>query len=277
MELSIIILNYKMRGLVKNCIKAILESDLAVEYEIIVVDNGSDDGVEEMLKEKFPQVKFIQNGKNLGMGAGNNAGIRQAPGDYIAILNPDIFVFPDALSRLLNYLKANNHVGLAAPKLLNPDRTLQLTCYRWHRLWTPFFRRTFLSRLPFAKEELSRFLMDDWDHQTTREVDWIQGSCWLLPKKIFNEVGLFDERFFMYFEDTDFCRRIHQAGYKVVYLAEAEVVHLHRRQSADGGLNNIFTNRLTRIHVKSWLKYIWKWRQGALLCEKDKKCYNQMR
>lgn len=263
MDLSIVILNYKMRGLVKNCIKAILESDLKVPYEIIVVDNNSNDGVEELIKERFPTVRFTQTGKNLGMGGGNNVGIRAAQGEYLAILNPDIFVFPDSLARLLDYLKANSAVGLVAPKLLNPDRTLQLTCYRWHRLWTPFFRRTALARLPFAKKELARFLMDDWGHETTREVDWVQGSCWLIPKKVFDKVGLFDERFFMYFEDTDFCRRVHQAGYRVVYLAEAGVIHLHRRQSADGGLWKILSNCLTRVHIKSWLKYLWKWRKAA--------------
>ncbi|MBI5076990.1 glycosyltransferase family 2 protein [Candidatus Falkowbacteria bacterium] len=261
MELSVIILNYKMRGLVKNCVKAILESNLNVPYEIIVVDNNSKDGLEEFLKEKFPSVRFIQTGKNLGMGAGNNAGIRAAQGEHIAILNPDIFVFPDSLTKLLEYLKANPDVGLVAPKLLNPDRGLQYTCYRWHKFWTPLFRRTALARLWFAKKELARFLMNDWQHETTREVDWIQGSCWLLPKKVFDEIGFFDERFFMYFEDTDFCRRVHQAGKKIVYLAEAAVIHLHRRQSADGGLGNILTNRLTRIHIKSWLKYMLKWRE----------------
>lgn len=270
MELSIIILNYKMRGLVKNCVKAILESDLKAAYEIIVVDNDSDDGLEEFLKEKFSSVRFVQTGKNLGMGAGNNVGIRAAQGEYIAILNPDIFVFPDSLPKLLDYLKMEPAAGLVAPKLLNPDRGLQYTCYRWHRFLTPLFRRTALARLPWAKKEVGRFLMSDWNHETTREVDWIQGSCWLIPKKIFDKVGLFDERFFMYFEDTDFCRRVCQAGYKIVYSADAEVIHLHRRQSADGGFGNIFTNQLTRTHIKSWLKYMWKWR-GERSCVADKK------
>ena len=261
LELSIIILNYKMRGLVKNCLKAILESEIKVEYEIIVVDNNSGDGVEEMIKERFAQVKFIQTNTNLGMGAGNNAGIREAQGKYVLILNPDIFVFPDSLQKMIDFAKTREDLGVLAPRLLNPDRSVQETCYRWHRLLTPIFRRTFLGRLSFGRKELSRFLMSDWDHASTREVDWIQGSCLFIPKNVLNEVGQFDDDFFMYFEDTDLCRRIQNAGYKNIYLAEAEVIHLHRRQSADGGLLKIIFNRLTRIHIKSWLKYVLKWRR----------------
>lgn len=260
MEMTIIILNYKMKGLVRNCLRSIFEKNLTFPFEIIVVDNDSCDGIEQMLREQFPAVKFMQSGKNLGMGAGNNIGIRMAAGKYVLIINPDIFVLPGAIERLYNFCVQHPDVGLAAPRLLNPDRSLQYTCYRWHRFWTPLFRRTILARLDFAKKEVARFLMSDWGHNETREVDWIQGSCFLTPKKVFDEVGLFDERFFMYFEDTDLCRRIKNAGYKVMYLADAEVIHLHRRQSADGGLMKILFNKLTRIHIASWVKYLWKWR-----------------
>ena len=262
MELSIIILNYKMRGLVKNCLKAILESEINTEYEIIVVDNNSDDNIEELIKERFPQVKFIQTGSNFGMGGGNNAGIRAAQGKYVLILNPDIFVFPGSLQKMLDYAKTYEELGVLAPRLLNPDRSVQETCYRWHKTCTPIFRRTFLGRTSFGKRELKRFLMSDWDHASTREVDWIQGSCLLISKKVLGEVGLFDERYFMYFEDTDLCRRIQNAGYKNIYLAEAEVIHLHRRQSADGGLLKVVFNKLTRTHLKSWVKYVLKWRKA---------------
>ena len=260
MELSIIILNYKMKGLVKNCIKAILESEFNQPYEIIVVDNNSGDGIEQMLNERFPSVRFIQTGANLGMGVGNNAGIRIAAGKYILILNPDIFVFKDSLQKLYDFIRERSDVGLLAPRLLNPDKTLQYTCYRWHKFFTPVLRRTVFGKFGWAKKELDRFLMRDSDHATTREVDWIQGSCLLIPKKVIDEVGAFDDRFFMYFEDTDLCRRIKNAGYKNVYLAEAEVIHLHRRQSADaGGIKAIF-NKLTRIHIASWWKYMMKWK-----------------
>lgn len=260
MDLSIIVLSYRMRGFVRNCIKSILESDLNASYEIIVVDNGSRDGVEELLKDQFPQVKLIKSAKNLGMGSGNNLGIRQAVGEHILIINPDVFVFPDSIGKMLAHAKTHEDVGLVGPRLLNADKTLQHNCYSWYNFWTPIYRRTFLNKLPMAKRELERFLMTDWDHATTREVDWMQGSCLLVPKKIFEIVGLFDERFFMYFEDTDLCRRIKKAGFKNIYLADAEVIHLHRRQSADGGLIPSLFHRLTWVHIASWFKYMQKWR-----------------
>lgn len=252
-----------MKGLVKNCLQSIFESEINVPFEVIVVDNDSQDGIEEMVKAKYPQVRFIQTGRNLGMGGGNNAGIRIAEGRYVLILNPDIFVFKDSVQKMYNYIQERSDVGVVSPKLLNPDKTLQHTCYRWHSFWTPIYRRTIVQKLKFARQDVERFLMLDWDHDNTREVDWIQGSCLFIPKRVLNEVGLFDEDFFMYFEDTDLCRRINCAGNKIVYLAESSVIHLHRRQSADGGLLNILFNKLTRVHVKSWLVYMWKWRDKS--------------
>jgi len=260
MDLSVIILNYKMEGLVKNCIKAVRENLHGLEYEIIVVDNASGDKIGEWLKSNQPDVKFIVSSVNNGMGAGNNLGIREAKGDYILILNPDIFIFYYAVKKLIDFCRENPNIGLVSPRLLNGDKTLQHTVYRWHKFYTPLVRRTPFGKTKFGQKELNRFLMLDWDHSLTRQVDWAQGSCMLIPRKVFDSVGLFDERFFMYFEDTDLCRRIDLAGYRIMYFANAEVIHLHARQS-DGGIIQIFLNKLTRTHIFSWLKYLWKWRK----------------
>lgn len=247
-----------MSGLVKNCIKTVFESDLNFDYEVIVVDNNSKDNLDQLLKESFPQVRFIQSPKNIGMGGGNNLGIKEANGEYVLILNPDIHLFRDSIKTMIEHLESRPEIGLIAPKLLNPDKSLQHTCYRWHNFWTPIYRRTALSQFSFARRELRRFLMEDWDHSTAQEVDWIQGSCFLLPKKVIDQVGHFDDKFFMYFEDTDLCRRIKKAGYQNVYFPNSEVIHFHRRQSAD---SNFLLNKMTRTHIVSWLKYMYKWRK----------------
>jgi GT2 family glycosyltransferase len=261
MEISIIIVSYKMKRLVKNCIRAIRESSISVPYEIIVVDNDSRDGIEELMKENFPEIKLIMSPKNLGMGGGNNLGIKAAQGKYVLILNPDIFVFHDSIQKMYDYIKNDPKAGVVSPRLLNPDKTLQSTCYRWHGALTPLYRRTFLGKTSFGKKDLDRFLMKDFDHLTVKEVDWCQGSCWLAPKKVFDQVGLFDEGYFMYFEDTDLCRRVWNAGFKVVYLGNVEMIHMHTRQS-QGGLLKIFTNKLTRAHIRSWVKYVRKFGKG---------------
>lgn len=260
-EVSIIILNYKMKRLVKNCIRSIQESKISVPYEIIVVDNDSRDGIEEMMKKDYPQIRLIISKTNLGMGGGNNLGIRAAEGRYIAILNPDIYVFENSIQKMYDYIKENSDVGLVSPRLLNPDRTLQYTCYRWYNFFTPLYRRTFLGKLPWAKRELARFSMQDVDHTQVMPVDWCQGSCFMTPKVVFDKVGLFDEKFFMYFEDTDLCRRIWNAGYKVIYLGNTEVIHMHMKMS-QGGLLRILTNELTRAHIRSWLFFMKKYRKS---------------
>jgi len=259
MLLSIIILNYKSKNLVRNCLRALFESETDFPFEVIVADNNSNDGVGAMIKENFPQARFFQSGENRGMGAGNNFAVRQATGKYILIVNPDIFVFPDSIAKLVRYAEANADVGVLSPQLLNPDRTLQHTCYRWHKLLTPLYRRTFLGNFDFAQNEVSRFLMLDKNHGEIFEADWIQGSCLLIPKKVFDQVNGFDERFFMYFEDTDLCRRIKNSNYKTIYFPEAQVIHLHRKQSG-GGLTQLIFNKLMREHIKSLIKYWWKWR-----------------
>ena len=194
------------------------------------------------------------------MGAGNNLGIREAQGKYILILNPDIYILDKAIDNLYNFIKVNPQIGLVAPKLLNPDRTLQPTCYRWYGALTPLYRRTIFGKLPRGKKDLQRFLMTDYDHRTPREVDWCQGSCFMVPKKVFAEVGVFDENYFMYFEDTDLCRRIWRAGYKVFYLATTSVVHMHMKMS-QGGLMKIFSNKLIRAHIRSWFLFLKKYRK----------------
>lgn len=248
-----------MKRLVKNCIRSIKESEITVPYEIIVVDNNSQDGIVPYLKEYYPDILVRVAEKNLGMGGGNNIGIRAARGKYILVMNPDIFVYRNSVQRMYEYLKGAYKVGLVSPRLLNPDRSLQYTSYRWHKALTPLYRRTALGTLPYVKKQMDHFLMKDFDHKETRAVDWVQGSCFMVPRAVYDHVGLFDERFFMYFEDTDLCRRMWQAGYKVMYYADAEVIHMHMRSSR-GGLIKVLTNKLTREHIKSWIKYTLKHR-----------------
>ncbi|MBI5254825.1 glycosyltransferase family 2 protein [Candidatus Falkowbacteria bacterium] len=256
--ISIVIVNYKMKRLIKNCVQWFKEAKATEPFEIIVVDNNSQDDAETYLRKIHPEIRYIQNEKNLGMGAGTNVGIKDAKGEFVLLMNPDIFVFPGAIDKMLQYLKVHDDVGIIAPQLLNPDGSLQYSCYKWHKLLTPLCRRTILGKTPWGKRELHRFLMIDWNHNDTQDIDWAQGSCWLARKDVLMSAGLFDERFFMYFEDADLCRRIWQMGKRVVYLPEAKVIHLHRRQSADkGGVAALFDS-LTREHVKSWIKYLKK-------------------
>lgn len=262
MDLSIIILNYRARGLLKECLKGIRAVEPKLAYEIIVVDNASGDGTPAMMRENFPEITFVSSDKNLGYAKGNNLGIKKSTGRYVMIMNPDIVVFDGVLEKLVQFMDGRPNVGIVGPKLLNPDKSLQYSCYRFPDFWEPVYRRTPLGKIGRVKRKLDYYLMKDFDHGSTKEVDWLLGGCLLIRRKSLDEVGFLDERYFAYFDDVDLCRSMWQKHWKVVYYPEVSVIHFHRRESAEGNwLTGIF-KKVTRIHMTSWLQYFRKWGRG---------------
>lgn len=263
MKLSIVVLNYKSRNLVKYFLKRVLQFKLPFRLEIIVVDNNSGDGIGEMIKHDFPVTKFVQTKKNLGMGGGNNLGIKKSQGDYILIANPDITLSERAVNAMVDFLDNNEHVGIVGPKVLNPNKTPQESSWRYPSLLGFLYRRTFLGNMKNGKEYLHYFSYKDVDMTKSRAVDWVLGGCFMIRKKALDEVGMFDESFFLFLEDTDLCRRMWRHKYEVWYVNEAEVIHLpHRLSQSGGGFINIFS-KLTLIHFFSWIRYFWKWRNRS--------------
>jgi len=261
MDLSIIIVNYKNKGKLINCLASISAASLTdINYEIIVVDNNSGEDLSDL---QPANLKLINSPKNLGMGGGNNLGIKEAQGEYILILNPDTIIKNQAINVLLTYLKNNPGVGLVGPKLLYPDGSLQSSCARFPTFFMPVLRRTFLGDY-FASLRDS-FTMNDFDHNSIKTVDWLMGSCLMFKKQLIlanNEIFKphFDERYFMYFEDTDLCRNIWTKGLKVVYNSEAVIIHDHQRDSArNPWYIALFKDKITWIHIASWFKYFIKW------------------
>lgn len=261
MDVSIVILNYKSRELALNCLGSIMAADFpGIDREIFLVDNGSRDGIGNIVSDKYPEVNFIANKKNIGMGAGNNLGIVQAKGKYIAIMNPDIVAEHDTFFKLFKFMEESLNVGVVGPKQFNLDGSVQDSCYRWHSLFTPIFRRTPLGKLKYAQLDEERFLMKDFDHNSQRDVDWLLGSFLFCRANALREIGMFDERFFLYFEDTDLCRRFWQDKWRVVYFPDAKIIHNHNRASAKAPWYGVFTTPAGRYHLESWAKYILKWR-----------------
>lgn len=260
MRLSIIILNYQARGLLKSCLKSIQNARLRLAYEIIVVDNNSGDGSLEMVRQTFPAVRTIAAAVNGGCATGNNLGLLAARGEYALILNPDTTVFPNSIEELVVFLDEHPDAALVGPKLVHPDRSTQLSCFRFPDPLIPILRRTPLGRFDFAQRSLRRYLMKDWDHGSTQAVDWVLGACMLVRTRAIEEVGLMDERFFLYFEDVDWCRRFQAHGFRVYYCPTATLVHYHQRLSAENpGLRGIFS-ATTRTHILSGLLYFMKYR-----------------
>jgi len=263
MDISIIIVNYKSKGHTLNCIKSIRESDFGnLKYEVIVVDNNSHDSIGKILNWQYPDIIFIQARENKGLGVGNNIGIKKAQGRYIIVMNPDTIALGDVFKRLYEYMESNLDVGLISPQQLNPDKTIQSSCFRFPKISTLIYRRTFLGNFKFARKSIDKYLMKDFDHKKEKEVDWILGSFMFMRAKVLKDFKGFDERFFLYFEDTDLCRRFWKKNWKVVYYPMAKIIHNHARESAQIKWYKFFLSSTGRYHFISWLKYLKKWGIG---------------
>ena len=260
MTLSIIIVNYKTKNLIRHQLHRLFEMPPQLDFEVIVVDNASGDDIAEMIQTDFPQVQCIVSPTNRGYAAGNNLGIGRAQGKYVLITNPDIVIQPgNSLITLIDFMERNPACGLAAPRLIYPNGELQESCSRWPSLLLPLYRRTWLSNTKFGQRWLDHYFYRDWDHRTNRQIDWAIGAALLARKEALIKVGLMDERFFLYFEDTDWCRRFWQSGYEVWYVAEAKLMHYHKRESADTGLIGSLFHKSSREHLKSFFKYFIKY------------------
>ncbi len=225
-DLSIIIVNYNVKEFLLNLIDSIKKASSGMSVEIIVVDNASEDGSIESLRENHPDVVLIENKENLGFGKANNIGLEKANGKYLLMINPDTIVREDTLTKMISFFESHPDAGMAGCKVLNPNGTLQLACRRsFPGPWTSFTKVTGLSTL-FPKSKLfAKYNLTYLDENQTYEVDAISGSFMMMKKEVYNKVGGFDPQFFMYGEDLDLCYRVQQAGYKVYYYHETEIIH----------------------------------------------------
>jgi len=265
-DIAIVIVNYKMKDLIDRCLETLFH-DVAhsnLNIEIIVVDNHSEDGVDTLLAQKYPSVRFIPQDRNPGFGTSQNVGLSAADARYYFILNPDTEFLPgqQTLTRLSQFMDAHPKVGMVGPKIVYPDGSLQYSCWRFPSFLQPLYNRTTMGKYGRGKKLHAYHMMIDFDHEKTMPVDAIMGSAMFVRRKALKEVGMFDEQFWMYFEDIDLSMRMWEAHWPVYYVHDIVLQHLHGRGSAKvpGILNAFFKNKLFRVHIKSWLRYMWKWR-----------------
>lgn len=253
-EVSVVIVNYKSEGFLPACLDSIKRAASGVGVEVIVVDNSKGGGARDILKEHFPSGTFIENDKNLGYAKAVNQGITASGFEFLFIVNPDTVAEEGTLDKLVEFMRAHPEAGIVGPKLLNPDGTVQLSCRTFYTLRTIALRRTFLGKVFRNSASVRRHLMLDWDHNSTEEVDWVLGAALMVRRAAISEVGPMDERFFLYFEDVDWCYRMKAAGWRTYYLPDTRLVHHYRRQSADARFG-----RAKRAHLESWLRFSEKW------------------
>lgn len=220
-DLSIIVVNWNTRELLRQCLRSVVAATSGIAYEIIVVDNGSADGSVQLVRDEFPQARCIANRENRGFARANNQGIAASSGRHLLLLNSDTIVRPGALVKLVHFVEAHPGVGIAGPELRNGDGTLQLSWARFPTLASELRGVNVRRRQPFPSAA---------DPQAYR-VDWIGGACLLIRRATVEQIGLLDERFFMYSEETDWCFRARQQGWDVCLVPAAQVIHLGGQSS----------------------------------------------
>ncbi len=226
MQLSIIIVSYNTKELLEDCLKSVSIAKAKIDSEVYVVDNNSHDGTVEMVKKDFPWVKLIANGKNLGFSKANNQAIKKAKGDFVLILNPDTRVLPETLTKMLGFMKENPQVGVATCRVEFPSGKLDVDCRR--HFPTPWRAFTYFSGLSKLFKGFKLFDQYNYGYETEDkqlDIDACVGAFMIIPKKAIEKVGMFDEEFFFYGEDLDWCYRFKEHGYKIIYTPITKIIH----------------------------------------------------
>ncbi len=260
MKVSFVTVSYKTPDLVRILLNGVSAARFSFPFEYFLVNNAPGDGTSEMVCERFPWVTVIDAPRNVGFGAGNNLAFREARGEYLMLFNPDLTVCIGEMEKLLAFADAHPEVGIVGPKVLHPNATLQRTFHRFHTTLIPIYRRTPLGRTPWGRRALERFLMKDVDETSVHDVDGIFGAAMLLRRRALEEIGHFDERFFMYFEDVDLCRRAWTKGWKVCYAPVSTFIHYLQRESDIRYWWLGFAHPVSRAHIASAVRYFWKYR-----------------
>lgn len=226
MDVSFVIVSYNGREYLHRCLSSLYEHTTDVEFEVIVVDNASHDGTPEMVMADFPQATLIRRPDNAGFAYAVNEGIGVARGEAIFVLNPDTVFSDNVVPPMLAFQRANPDIGIVAPKLLDPDGSVQLSCRAFPNFSTAIFNRySFFTRFVGKNRFSQRYLMTDFDHSSIVDVDWASAASWLLTRRAYEKVGPMDEGYFWSIEDVDYCQRVHRAGLRVVYFPEVSLVH----------------------------------------------------
>lgn len=258
-ELSVIVVVYNCAKELRKLLTDFLKGNQQIDIEVIIVDNASSDKTDELVKSHFKKVIFLKNKRNLGFATAANQGAEIAKGRWFLFLNPDTVVSPHNIEQMLRFIKSNSKIGIAGCKILNSDGSLQPSCGNF-----PTILNIFLDRIPLVhkifKTELIR---DDSYYELDREPDWVSGAFFLVKRDIFRKLNGFDENYFMYAEDVDFCYRARRSGYRIFYCSKVEIIHFDQGKKRDNGrfkakhMRRGFTTFFEK-YKPQWYADIWK-------------------
>jgi GT2 family glycosyltransferase len=252
-EISIIIVNWNAKHYLRDCLDSLVAALVGIEHEIIVVDNASTDGSQEMVQSLYPNTKLICNNENLGFAKANNIGLHNCSGRFIFLINSDVVVSEDCFRRLTAFLDENSNVGLAGPKILCKNGLTQRSIMSFPTVWNTFTRALALDRLSHINPIFSSYETPIRFHGGTRKVEVVNGCFWAVRREALLEVGFLDERFFIYGEDIDFCRRFNDCGWQVVYYPDVSVIHFGEGSSSNAPIK--FYIEMVKANFQLWKKY----------------------
>lgn len=252
-DVSFIIISWNSKNYLYECLITLQKSCLHLSHEIIVVDNASTDGSLEMIQNNFPEVLLIRNQSNMGFAWANNQGIEVSCGRYLCLVNSDVEVYLGSIGFLLKQMDNGPDIGLIGPKVLNTDLSLQSSCRTFPSIKKVLFRALKLDTTFPKVRFFSSCQMTYWSFDSIRNVDVLSGCFWMIRREVFDQVGLLDTRFFFYGEDVDFCRRLNDNGWRVVFNPGAQIIHHGGASSSKAPLR--FWVEMQRADLKYWLKH----------------------
>ncbi|MFH1453373.1 MAG: glycosyltransferase [Armatimonadota bacterium] len=246
--LSIIIVNYNTKEEVKRCLTSIYENPPGGHFEIFVVDNNSSDGSADAVEENFKQVNLIQNDKNVGFASANNKVLKDLSTKYVLLLNPDTVILPGAIDKMIDFMEKNPKAGACGSRLVNENAKLQPSCEMFPSMKGELLKTFYLDQLFGKTRYMQKYTLIGWDHNKSRSADWITGACFMLRKEAFDDIGLMDENYFLYYEDVEWCYKLKQKGWEVHFLADVEVIHSQGRSTKPILAKSILISYLSRYY-----------------------------
>ncbi len=255
-SVSVVVVSYNTRDVLERCLSSVAGRG----HEVIVVDNGSSDGSPRFVRERFPAVVLLEE-RNRGYGAGMNAGFRVATGDWLLALNADAWPLGDAIERLRDFADRDPRIGIAGPRLRNPDGTLQRSVRGYPTLWRLSTEYLFLRKLAPRSRALNAFYAGGFEHDRPVEAEFLMGAALLVRRAAIEQIGGFDEDFFMFSEEVDLCYRMRDSGWKVVFTPDADFVHI------GGASTRLDWGPMFREQLRGHLRFLAKHR-GAVEAER---------
>ena len=255
--ITIILVNHNHGDQAQRAIESLYALKDETSFHLIVVDNASSDNVSGWLGARYPQVCVLQNKLPKGFAHNVNLGLRMAvESDYVLLMNPDIECLPGLLKQLVMFMDSNSDVGIAGPQLLNPDLTIQPSCRAFSSPLSILVRGLHMDSILGSTKFMQQYLMTEFDHSSVTDVDWITGALMIVRHEAIEQVGLMDERYFLYSEDQDWCCQMWQAGWRVCYLPQAQAKHAHRREGVRKPWSKATRYQLTSA-FKMFRKFGW--------------------